>query len=71
MTRAILPNTSAREQWLLARLTDRDWARVLPLGGGKDADTYTGTDTIVPDDDNDDIAFFTSHQTTATDTPNL
>ena len=36
---------------------------------GEDADT--GTDTTAPDDNNDDIASFTSQQTTAILTYNL
>ena len=66
MTRAVLPNTTAREQWLLAGPADRTtdhWARTPPLDGGEvgDADD-TGTDMTVPDD-NDDIASSPSQQT--------
>ena len=75
MTRAVLPNTSAREQWLLAGLKDRAtnlWARTPPsVDGGEDEDADTGTDTSVLDDNNDDNASFTSQQTTAFDSPNL
>ena len=34
----------------------------------EDEDTDNGTDTTVPDDDNDDIASFTTQLTTAIDT---
>ena len=75
MTRAVLPNTSAREQWLLAGLKDRAtnlWARTPhSVDGGEDEDADSGTDTSVLDDDNDDNASFTSQQTTAFDSPNL
>ena len=60
--------TSVREQWLLAGLIDKatsHWLRAGPLDGGDDEYTDTGTDTIAPDDDNDDIASFTSQQPTA------
>ena len=58
MTRAVLPNTSAREQWLLARLIDRavsHWVRAPPLDGGNDDEADTETDTTAPNDDDDDI----------------
>ena len=73
MTRAVLPNTPAREQWLLARLFDRttnQWARTPPLDGGDNEVADTGTDTTVPDD-NDDIASFSSQQTATIDVQNL
>ena len=74
MTRAVLPNTSAREQWLQAGRTDRATghrSRAHPLDGGDDEDTDIGTDTTAPDVENDDIASFTSQQTTAIHTPSL
>ena len=57
-----LPNTSAREQLPLADLIDRatnHWIPTPPLDGGEDEDTDIGTDTTVPDDDNDDSASLT------------
>ena len=57
-TRAVLPHTSARAEWLLAGLIDRvasHWTRAPPLDGG----------------DNEDIASFTSQQTTARQFSNL
>ena len=59
MTRAVLPNPSARAEWLLAGLIDRalnHLGRALPLDGGNDDDdgADTGTDTAMPDDDDDD-----------------
>ena len=71
MTRAVLPNASAREQRLLAGLTDRatnDLARTPHLDGREDEDADTGTDTTVPDDGHNDITPFASKQTTAIDT---
>ena len=62
MTRAVLPNTSAREEWLLGSLIDRGTGhqiRAPPLNRGDDDDADTGTDTPAPDDDNEDIASFT------------
>ena len=47
MNRAVLPNTSAREQWLLAGLVDRTTnhrARAPLLDGGADDDAHIGTD---------------------------
>ena len=44
-TRAVFPVTSAREQWLLAGLTDSaasHWVRAPPLDGGDDEDADTG-----------------------------
>ena len=73
MTRAVLPNTSAREQWPLAGLKDsttNHYAGTPPLLGGEDKDADTGTDTTVPDD-TDDIASFSSQQTTTIDVQNL
>ena len=40
-------------------------------GGDDDEDADAGTDTTVPDDDNDDIASFDSQQATAIQTSNL
>ena len=74
MTRAVLPNTSVKEQWLLAGVIDRATShgiRAPPLVGREDEDTDIGTYTAVPDADHDDIASFISQQTTAIDTPNL
>ena len=74
MTRAVLPNMSAGQQWLLAAVMDRaasHWVRAPPLVGGDEEDADTGTDTTAPDDDNDDIASFTSQQTAAIQTSNL
>ena len=72
-TRAVLLNNSARAQWLLAGRIDRansHWVRAPLLDGGEDEDTDTEP-TTVPDDDNDDVASFTSQQTTAIHTSNL
>ena len=69
MTRAVLPNTSAREQWLLAGLVD-PWARTPLVDGGRDGDVDTRTDTTVPDD-NDDVVSFSSQQTANIDVQNL
>ena len=47
MTQGVLPNTSAREQWLLAGLRDRatnHWILPRPLDGGEDEDIGTGHD---------------------------
>ena len=74
MTRAVLPNISAREQWLLAGLKDRaacHWTRAPPLDGGDDEDADTETDITAPDNDSTDIASFTSQQTTAIQASNL
>ena len=75
MTRAVLPEASARAEWLLAGFIDRvasRWTRAHPLGGGDDdEDADAGSDTTVPDDDNDDLASFASQQTTAIQTSNL
>ena len=64
MTGALLPNPSARAQWLLAGIIDRalhHWSHVLPLDGGLgDYDhADSETDTAIPDDD-DDIASIAS-----------
>ena len=51
MTQAVLPNPSARAEWLLARIIDRalsHWARALPLDErDDDGDADTGTDTAI------------------------
>ena len=55
MSRAVLPNPSARAEWLLASLIDRALShrfRAPPLYGG-DEDADAGTDTAIPDDDED------------------
>ena len=58
MTRAVLRNPSARAEWLLAGLIDRaysHWVRAPPLDGGDGDDgADTGTDTAIPDDNDDD-----------------
>ena len=64
MTRAVLPNPSARADWLLAGVIDRSlqhWGNVTPLDGGLcDHDhADSETDTAIPDDD-DDIASLAS-----------
>ena len=68
MARAVLPNLSARAEWLFASIMDRalhHWGHVPPLDGGpgdqNPADSET--DTAIPDDD-DDIASLSS-QTSA------
>ena len=68
MTRAALPNTSAREQYCSAdSWTDQPGARwelgLLGGGGGDDADE--GTDTTISDDDG--IAFLFSSKNTTVD----
>ena len=69
MTRAVLPNPSARAERLVGGLTDRalkNWVRAPPLGGRDvDDDAGIGTDTAIPDDDDDDIASLASQQTTS------
>ena len=73
-TRAVLPRTSARAEWLLASLTNRatsHWVRARLLDGGDDDDADTGTDTTAPDDDNDDIVSFTNQQSPALQFSNL
>ena len=64
MTRAVLPNPSARAEWLLAGIIDRalhHWGHVLPLDGGLGDHDHVDseTDTAMPDDD-DDIASLAS-----------
>ena len=74
-TRAVLPNPSAREEWLLAGLEDRalrHWARAPPLDRGySDDDADTGTDTTTPDDDSEDTATLTGHQSTPLQPPHF
>ena len=69
MTRAILPNPSARAEWLLANLIDRAVShrvRAPPLDGrSDDDDADTGTDTTTPDDDSEDIVSLSSQQSTS------
>ena len=51
---------------MASRLIDRatiHWFRAPPVDGGDDEDADAGTDTTTPDDDNEDIASFTSQQT--------
>ena len=48
--------------------THRQSHQLPPLDGGGDEDADTGTKTSAPGDDNDDIASFTSQQTTAIQT---
>ena len=73
MTRAFLPNPSARAEWLLAGLRDRATGSEHPrsMEETTKTQTETGTDTTAPDDENEDIASFTSQQTTAIQTSNL
>ena len=75
MTRAVLPKTSARAEWLLADLIDRvasHWTRAPPPDGGDDVeDADAGTDSTLPDDDNDHLASLSSQQTTAIQASNL
>ena len=57
---AILPNPSARAEWLVAGPIDKalsHYVRAPPLdAGGDDEDADTGTDTATSDDDSGDIA---------------
>ena len=64
MTRAFLPNPSARAERLLAGIIDRavhHWGDAPPLDGGPGDHDHTDseTDTAIPDDD-DDIASLAS-----------
>ena len=74
MTRAVLPQTSVRVEWLLAGLIDRVTSHRVPArpleGGDDDEAAYAGTDTTIPDDDNEDIVSFTSQETTGIQTSN-
>ena len=61
MARAVLPNLSARAEWLVAGVIDRalhHWGHVPALDGGPGDDSET--DTAIPDDD-DDIVSLASH----------
>ena len=56
MARAVLPNPSARAEWLFAGIIDRalhHWGKVPALDGGPgDHDLADSeTDTVIPDDD--------------------
>ena len=56
MTRAVLPNPSARAEWLFAGIIDgalHHWGHVLPLddGPGDQDHADSETDTAIPDDD--------------------
>ena len=64
MTRAVLPNPSARAEWLASIHFDRalhHWGHVSPLDGGLGDHDHADseTDTGIPDDD-DDIASLAS-----------
>ena len=57
MARAILPNPSARAEWLVAGFIDRalhHWGHVLPLDGGLGDHDHADPETVtaIPDDDN-------------------
>ena len=64
MPRTVLPNHSARAEWLFAGVIDRPlhhWGRVPALDGGPgdhDLDD-SETDTATPDDDNVSLASYT------------
>ena len=65
MTRAVLPNPSARAEWLFAGVIDRalnHWGHVPPLDGGMGDNDHADseTDTAIPDDDDQDIASLAS-----------
>ena len=65
MTQAVLPNPSARAEWLLTGIIDRalhHWGYVPPLDGstGDHDHADSETDTTIPDDD-DGIASLASH----------
>ena len=56
MTRAVLPNPSARAEWLLAGINDRalhHWGYDTPPDGGPGDHDHaeSETDTAIPDDD--------------------
>ena len=58
VTWAVLPNPSARTEWLLACIIDRAlhrWGHVPPLDGGPGDHDHADseTDTAIPDDDDD------------------
>ena len=67
MTRAVVPDPSARAERLLASHTDRalsHWVELRrSMGGGDDGDADTGTDTTTPQDDREDIASLTKQST--------
>ena len=62
MARAVLPNPSARAEWLYAGITDKAlhyWGHVPALDrrlGDHDL-TDSETDTAIPDDDDDVVSF--------------
>ena len=61
MTRAVLPNPSARAEWLVAGIIDgalHHWGHVPPLDGGLGDHDHADseTDTATPDDDDDTAA---------------
>ena len=68
MTRAVLPNILAVEEWFLADFRDRalsHWVRAPSLDGrDDDDDADTGTDTATPDDDSEDIVSLSIQQST-------
>ena len=58
MTRAVLPNPSARVEWLFGGIIDgalHHWGHVLPLDGGIGYNNHADseTETAVPHDDDD------------------
>ena len=60
MARAVLPNPSARAEWLFAGIIDRalhHWGHVPALDGGPGdhLDDFE-TDTAIPDDDDDIVS---------------
>ena len=64
MSRAVLPNPSARAEWLLFGIIDRavhqwGYAPLLDGGLGHDDHADSETDTAIPEDD-DDIASLVS-----------
>ena len=64
MARAVLPNPSARAEWLFAGIIDKaqhHWGHVTALDGGPGERDHADseTDTAIPDDD-DDIASLAS-----------
>ena len=67
MTLAVLPNPSARAEWLLASIIDRALnhiGHVPPLDGGTGDNDHADSETVtaIPDDDDDhDIASLASH----------
>ena len=72
-TQAVLPDPS-RAEGLLAGLIDRGisfWVRAPIDVGDVDGDADTGTDTAIPDDDDEDITSLASHQTASLQPSNL